>query len=108
MKVSQKTRVTESTVDTLARLGLHLREFRLAKRMTHEQAALEAGFSRQTLSRIERGDPSVAIGQVMRYLEVVQAQAVMQLPKDVDLAAPRKRVRLSTAERNPLEAAAAA
>lgn len=99
MKVSQKSRATETTAETLARLGLHLREFRLSKRMTHEQASQEAGFSRQTLSRIERGDPSVAIGQVMRYIELVQAQQVLQLPAEVDLQAPRKRVRRRSTER---------
>lgn len=87
-----------SAVGTLVNLGTSLRSHRLAKRMTHEQVAEACGFSRQTLSRIERGDPSVAIGQVIRYAAKVGGEALFQLEPSQDIEVSRKRVRRTQAE----------
>jgi transcriptional regulator with XRE-family HTH domain len=99
MKVNQKSLTPESSTTALASLGASLRAHRLNKRMTHEQVSEVAGFSRQTLSRIERGDPSVAIGQVMRYAVLVDGQALFALPDQGSAEPLRQRVRRTAAER---------
>lgn len=99
MKVSQKNRTPETSLDTLASMGASLRAFRLNKRMTHEQVSQEAGFSRQTLSRIERGDPSVAIGQVIRYAALVGGESIFCPSQSLPVDPQRRRVRRTVAER---------
>jgi transcriptional regulator with XRE-family HTH domain len=99
MKVNQKSRVDSVLAQALAGIGEALRGYRLVKRLTQEQAAEQAGFSRQTLSRIERGDPSVAFGQVARYAEVVGAQRLLTLPVPRKANPEQRRVRLSQTER---------
>lgn len=99
MKVNQKTRTPETSTAALATLGANLRAHRLNKRMTHEQVSEVAGFSRQTLSRIERGDPSVAIGQVIRYAVLVGGEDVFQVRSALQADPLRRRVRRTAAER---------
>jgi DNA-binding XRE family transcriptional regulator len=41
------------------------------------EAALRANISRETASRIENGDAAVAIGQVVRYLDVIAPGATL-------------------------------
>jgi len=67
--------------------------------MTHEDVAAACGFSRQTLSRIERGDPSVAIGQVARYAELLGASKALSLKMPQKVEATQRRVRHTTRER---------
>ena len=52
-------------------LGLRLARLRLARRIKQADAALRAGFSRNTAYRLEKGDPGVALGQVLRYLDAI-------------------------------------
>lgn len=99
MKVNQKTRVDSVLAEALEGIGKSLRGYRQVRRLTQEQAAEQAGFSRQTLSRIERGDPSVAFGQVARYAEVVGAQRLLTLPLPRKVDPEQRRVRLSQSER---------
>lgn len=75
VKTGQKPHTPEAAATRLAQLGAHLRSCRVLRQMTHEEVAAAAGFSRQTLSRIEKGDPSVAIGQVVRYASLVGIDA---------------------------------
>jgi transcriptional regulator with XRE-family HTH domain len=99
MKINQKSRTTEALDDALSRMGEALRGHRLVKRLTQEQAAEQAGFSRQTLSRIERGDPSVALGQVARYAELVGAKKFLSLNPPSKANPEQRRVRLSAKEK---------
>lgn len=97
MKADQKSLTPGAVATKLAEFGASLRGFRLAKRVTHEDAAGACSFSRQTLSRIERGDPSVAVGQIARYAEYLGASKALKLkapPADVTA----RRVRLTAAE----------
>jgi len=48
--------------DALARLGADLSATRRRRRIPLFRIAQRAGTTRQTISRIERGDPSVAMG----------------------------------------------
>lgn len=95
MKVNQKETLTPDAELSLKQLGAYLRASRLLQRKTHQDAALSCGFSRQTLARIERGDPSVAIGQVMRYAHHLGAQQALAAPEFEPPATVRVRKRCS-------------
>lgn len=98
MKIDQKSKVDAALFELLANVGDALRAHRLVKRMTQEQAATLAGFSRQTLARIERGDPSVAFGQVARYAEIVGARRLLSLSAPKNANPSQQRVRLTQRE----------
>ena len=52
-------------------MGAAVARLRMARRMRQEEAALRAGMSRNTAYRLEKGDPGVAIGQWLRYVEAI-------------------------------------
>jgi len=52
-------------------LGARLARLRAAKAVRQNDAALRAGISRSTASRLESGDPGVAVGQLLRYLDAL-------------------------------------
>lgn len=63
-------------------LGEHLRTWRKLQRLTIEQVAERAGVTRNTVSRLEHGDPSVGIDVV---LNVARALGVLdQLVRSID------------------------
>lgn len=71
--MSQRTRplpMSPETVEALADLGRAIRDARLARKLRHEDLASRAGISVATLKRLERGDPTLALG---RFLEVLTA-----------------------------------
>ena len=57
-----KKMVSPAVMRNLRALGLDLRDARLRRNLTMEVVADRAGTTRQTLNRIEKGDPSVSIG----------------------------------------------
>src|SRR5688572_32029644 len=69
MKRSQSLLVSENLLQQLREMGRLLAESRIARKMTQSEAAVRANLGRNTVSRIENGDTSVAIGQILRYLE---------------------------------------
>ena len=52
-------------------LGTRIARMRLARALIQADCAIRANLSRETASRIERGDPSVAVGQIIRYLDAI-------------------------------------
>lgn len=52
----------DAVADRLKALGLRIRQARLASKVSAASAAEAAGMSRVTLTRIERGEPSVTMG----------------------------------------------
>jgi transcriptional regulator with XRE-family HTH domain len=60
-------------------LGENLRLARLRRKLSTGRVAERAGISRPTLVQIEKGEPTVAIGNYMKVL------AVMGLEKDIAL-----------------------
>lgn len=52
-------------------VGYRLSRLRIAHHMRQTDAAARAGVSRSTASRIESGDPGVALGQLLRYLQAI-------------------------------------
>ena len=87
MKKPQKTILTEPLNSDLARLGERIKRLRLARHIVQQEAAIRAGLARSTASRIECGDPSVAIGQILRYVDaIVPGKSLDQLYREDDPA----------------------
>lgn len=57
--------------DAVRLLGLLLRKARVEKHMTTTDAAIRSGISRGLLHRIERGDPTCAIGAAFEVASIV-------------------------------------
>ena len=71
MKVTQSAMLSPKQLDECARLGRQLARLRIARRVKQTDAALRSGLSRNTVYRLEKGDPGLALGQVLRYLEAI-------------------------------------
>lgn len=71
MKVRQSAALAPHQLEESAHLGALLARLRLARKVRQTDAALRAGLSRNTVYRLERGDPGVALGQFLRYLEAI-------------------------------------
>src|ERR1700704_1422267 len=68
-------------------LGKAVARLRLARGVKQHDAALRAGLSRNTAYRLERGDPGIAMGQVLRYLEaIVPGKTLLELLSETDPA----------------------
>lgn len=50
------------TIDIMSQMGMQIKYARLRRKLTSELVAERAGISRATLSAIEKGAPSVALG----------------------------------------------
>jgi transcriptional regulator with XRE-family HTH domain len=60
---------------------------RIARGMKQDQAALRAGLSRNTAYRLEKGDPGVAVGQILRYLDAIApGKTLLELLTETDPA----------------------
>ena len=66
---------------TLTALGENIKLARLRRELSSEQVAERAGISRNTLTKIERGEEGVAMGDYFRVL------AILGLEKDLLLVA---------------------
>ena len=73
----------EAPADTLAELGAGIRQRRKRLRVSATVAAEAAGLSRVTLHRIERGEPSVAMGLYQRATAALglKLQLTVELPE---------------------------
>jgi transcriptional regulator with XRE-family HTH domain len=71
MKVTQSAMISPHQREECARLGALLARLRIARKVKQTDAALRAGLSRNTVYRLEKGDPGLALGQVLRYLEAI-------------------------------------
>ncbi|MBI4809647.1 MAG: helix-turn-helix transcriptional regulator [Nitrosomonadales bacterium] len=70
-----------SITKQLAALGERLRDARLRRELTTVLFAERLGVSRDTLNRLEKGDPNIAIGTYMKALRV------LGLEQDIDAVA---------------------
>lgn len=67
-----KDRIYSSyTREAVALLGKQIRLGRIQRKWTEHELAERAGLSRATLQKIEKGDPSVAIGRVFEVASLV-------------------------------------
>ncbi|WP_322044124.1 helix-turn-helix transcriptional regulator [Paraburkholderia sp. J67] len=71
MKSKQSVTVSPAILKQTQRLGQSLARLRVARHVQQSEAAVRAGLSRNTAYRLETGDPGVAIGQWLRYLEAI-------------------------------------
>ncbi|RAR57290.1 Xre family transcriptional regulator [Paraburkholderia unamae] len=71
MKITQSVAASSAVLAETQRLGHAIARLRIARRVQQRDAAVRAGLSRNTAYRLENGDPGVAIGQWLRYLEAI-------------------------------------
>lgn len=111
MKVTQASALAPALLQQTRHLGELLARLRVARGIKQTDAALRAGLSRNTVYRLERGDPGLAIGQVLRYLDAIAPGTSLDAlysEKDPALAALAARERklrvreMSAAERDEL------
>lgn len=87
MKITQSAILNPSLAFEAKKLGAALARLRLARGMKQDQTALRAGLSRNTAYRLEKGDPGIAIGQILRYLDaIVPGKTLLQLLSETDPA----------------------
>ena len=87
MKVTQSALLNSAQAAEAKKLGAALARLRIARGMKQDQAALRAGLSRNTAYRLEKGDPGIAMGQVLRYLEaIVPGKTLLELLSESDPA----------------------
>lgn len=88
MLVMGKT--TPSLVPRVSRLldglGAHLKLARLRRKFSAETVAQRAGITRRSLSKVEQGDPAVALGVYARVMQVLRLEDdLVLLAKDDEL-----------------------
>lgn len=71
MKITQSAMLSSRQREECARLGARLARLRTARKVKQADAALRAGLSRNTVYRLEKGEPGLALGQILRYLEAI-------------------------------------
>ena len=112
MRVDQQLALSSKQINESTSLAEQLVNLRLARRVRQSEAAIRAGLSRTTAQRIEKGDPGVAIGALLRYLDAIApGMTLLQLlsGNDPAIAALERRSRpqrvrdLSTAELKALD-----
>jgi transcriptional regulator with XRE-family HTH domain len=71
MKVTQSEMLSSRQLEACALIGQQLARLRIARKVKQTDAALRSGLSRNTAYRLEKGEPGLALGQVLRYLEAI-------------------------------------
>ena len=87
MKVTQSALLDPNRAAEARKLGAALARLRIARGIKQDQAALRAGVSRNTAYRLEKGDPGIAMGQILRYLDaIVPGKTLLELLSETDPA----------------------
>ncbi|CAN5383326.1 helix-turn-helix domain-containing protein [soil metagenome] len=87
MRVTQKSVIPAHLLAQSQQLGAQLARLRVARNVKQTDAALRAGLSRNTVYRLEKGDPGLALGQVLRYLDAIApGQTLPELLSESDPA----------------------
>jgi transcriptional regulator with XRE-family HTH domain len=63
----------------LNEVGMHLKLARLRRKYSSETVAQRAGITRRTLSKVEQGDPGVALGVYARVMQVLRLEGALAL-----------------------------
>ena len=77
MKINQAAVLSARQLEECVQLGQKLARLRLARKVKQMDAALRAGLSRNTVYRLEKGDPGLAFGQILRYLEAIAPSSTL-------------------------------
>ena len=75
--------MSPETVQALTDLGRAIRDARLARKLRHEDLASRAGISVATLKRLERGDPTLALGRFLEVLTTLSPPLLADLVRTV-------------------------
>jgi len=87
--------------------GSNLKVARLRRKYSAETVAQRAGISRKTLSKVEQGDPAVALGIYARVMQVLRLEGDLQrLAADDSLGHKLQDANLTPKRRAPKRAAA--
>jgi transcriptional regulator with XRE-family HTH domain len=78
MKVLQSAIVDETQMAQAKHIGACFARLRVARGVKQDVAAIRAGLSRNTAYRLESGDPGVAIGHLLRYLDAIAPGMTLQ------------------------------
>ena len=85
MKITQSALLSPDQAAAAKQLGAALARLRIARGLKQDQTALRAGLSRNTAYRLEKGDPGIAIGQILRYLDaIVPGKTLLELLSGTD------------------------
>ena len=109
MKIDQNAATSEDLRGQLQDVGSRLSRLRLARGIRQEEAAIRAGISRRTVVAIEKGTPSVAIGQILRLLDAIAPGKTLSSlftetdPSVIALAQSEQRRRARTVSANRLK-----
>lgn len=97
------TVVLPQTQEILNQMGEQIRLARLRRRLSAELVAERAGLSRVTLSNIEKGSPSVAIGSYAAVLHALNGmdKDLLLVAKDDELGRKLQDLELPTRRRAP-------
>ncbi|MEQ1601782.1 MAG: helix-turn-helix transcriptional regulator [Methylophilaceae bacterium] len=71
MRINQSAALPPNLLEQIVQLSKALVRLRHARQIKQSEAALRAGISRATAQRLERGDPGIALGILVRYLEAI-------------------------------------
>ncbi len=71
MRINQTAALSSNLLKQVAQLGEALVRLRHARQVKQSKAALRSGISRATAQRLEKSDPGVALGVLMRYLDAI-------------------------------------
>ena len=102
--VSKKaTVILPQTQEILNQMGEQIRLARLRRHLSAELVAERAGLSRMTLSNIEKGSPSVAIGSYAAVLHALNGmdKDLLLVAKDDELGRKLQDLELPTRRRAP-------
>jgi DNA-binding XRE family transcriptional regulator len=87
MKITQAAALNANLAAEAKKLGAALARLRIARSMKQDQTALRAGLSRNTAYRLEKGDPGLALGHILRYLDaIVPGKTLLELLLESDPA----------------------
>lgn len=97
------TVVLPQTQEILNQMGDQIRLARLRRHLSAELVAERAGISRMTLSNIEKGSPSVAIGSYAAVLHALNGmdKDLLLVAKDDELGRKLQDLELPTRRRAP-------
>ena len=97
------TVVLPQTQEILNQMGDQIRLARLRRHLSAELVAERAGISRVTLSNIEKGSPSVAIGSYAAVLHALNGmdKDLLLIAKDDELGRKLQDLELPTRRRAP-------
>ena len=99
----RSTVVLPQTQEILNQLGEQIRLARLRRHLSAELVAERAGISRMTLSNIEKGSPSVAVGSYAAVLHALNGmdKDLLLVAKDDELGRKLQDLELPTRRRAP-------